>query len=123
LEEQSDWASCRISEYDYFHILDLNYYEVANALKHKTSDKFTPRDAAEAFSKAFQLMNLYAIHNFSEIINDALVLAFELNITVYDAAFMSLAQKLETQCLTLDVKLARKLEGTKLHDLLKYPKT
>jgi predicted nucleic acid-binding protein len=68
-------------------------------------------------------MNLYAIHGFSETVNDALSLALELNVTVYDAAFMSLACKLDMRFLTLDVKLAKKLDGTKLHGILEYPKT
>jgi predicted nucleic acid-binding protein len=123
LEEQSDWASKKMSEYDYFHILDLNYYEVANALKHKASGRFNAKDALEAFSKAIELMNLYAVHSFSETINDALSLALELNITVYDAAFVSLAHKLDTRLVTLDAKLAKKLEGTKHYGLLEYPKT
>jgi predicted nucleic acid-binding protein len=123
LEECSDWALKKMSEYDYFHILDLNYYEVANALKHKVFGKFTVKDSAEAFSKAFELMNLFDIHGFSETVNDALSLALELNVTVYDAAFMSLACKLDMRFLTLDVKLAKNLEGTKLHDILEYPKS
>ncbi len=94
-EEYSDWASKRLLEYDDFHALDLNYYEVANALKYKESDRFDAKDAVEAFTQAAEMMDLYTIHNFSEVINDAIVLAMELNITVYDAAFLSLTQKLD----------------------------
>jgi len=121
LEEHSDWASKSISEHDYFHILDLNYYEVANAIKHKVSDRFSAKDVAEAFAEAGKLMDLYAVHSFSEIITDAMAVALKLNITVYDAAFLSLADKLDTRLLTLDVKLAKKLAGTKYCGLMDFP--
>jgi predicted nucleic acid-binding protein len=120
-EEHSDWASKQLLKYDYFHILDLNYYEVANAIRHKKTDKFDAKDAINAFTKAVELMNLYAVHNFSEVINNAIAQALDLNITVYDAAFVSLAEKLDMQLLTLDGKLANKLEGTKYYALLENP--
>ena len=120
-EEHSDWASRRISEYDDFHALDLNYYEVANAIKYKKSDVFDANDAIKAFIQAAEIMDLYAVHNFSEVINDAMVLAIELNITVYDAAFLSLAEKLDAQLLTLDQKLVKKLEGTKYYNFMESP--
>jgi predicted nucleic acid-binding protein len=120
-EEYSDWASKRLLEYDDFHVLDLNYYEVANALKYKESVRFDAKDAVEAFTQAAEMMDLYAVHNFSEVINDAIVLAIELNITVYDAAFLSLAQKIGARLLTLDQKLVKKLEGTKYYSFMEYP--
>ena len=120
-EEYSDWASKRLSEYNDFHALDLNYYEVGNAIKHKKSDRFGAKDAVKAFTQAVEMLDLYAVHNFSEVINDAMALALELNITVYDAAFLSLAKKLDTQLLTLDQKLVKKLEGTKYYRFTEYP--
>ena len=120
-EEHSDWASANAEEHDYLHILDLNYYEVANALRYKISEKFSPNDASQAFAKAQELLNQCAIHGFSEVATNALRLALELNITVYDAAFLSLAGKLDLQFLTLDERLAKKLEGTKYYTLLDFP--
>lgn len=121
LEEYSDWASSRLLESDDFHALDLNYYEVANAIKHKESDTFSSKDAVEAFIKAEQLMNLYVVHSFSEVISDAIALSLELKITVYDAAFLSLAEKLDTKFLTLDPKIAKKIEVTKYYARVEYP--
>src|SRR5674476_1183 len=121
-EQYSDWASKKRSEYDDFHALDLNYYEVANAIKYKTSDRFDAKDAAKAFMQARQMLDLYAVHNFSEVINNAVAIAIELNITVYDAAFLSLAEKLDAKLLTLDLKLVKKLEGTKYFSLMESPK-
>ena len=120
-EQYSDWASKKLSEYDYFHALDLNYYEVANAIKYKKSDRFDAKDATKAFIQATQILDLYTIHNFSEVTNNAVAIAIELNITVYDAAFLSLAQKLDAKLLTLDQKLVKKLEDTKYLSLTEYP--
>jgi len=120
-EQYSNWASKKLSEYDDFHALDLNYYEVANAIKYKTSDRFDVKDAAKAFMQASQMLDLYEVHNFSEVINNAVAIAIELNITVYDAAFLSLAEKLDAKLLTLDLKLVKKLEGTKYFSLMEYP--
>ncbi len=121
LEEQSNWAQQKMTEHTYFHALDLNYYEIANAIKHKISNRFTPKDAQAAFSKATELMNLFALHKFSDIINDAFTTALNLNVTIYDAAFLSLADKLNIPLLTLDEKLAKKLENTKYYRLLEWP--
>jgi predicted nucleic acid-binding protein len=67
------------------------------------------------------MMNLYAVHNFSEVIVDALSKALELDIAVYDAAFLSLAEKLDAPLLTLDMRLAQKLESTKFYGLIECP--
>jgi predicted nucleic acid-binding protein len=120
-EQYSDWASKKLSEYNDFHALDLNYYEVANAIKYKKSDRFEAKDTLKAFNQATEILDLYAVHNFSEVINNAVVIAIELNITVYDAAFVALAQKLNAKLLTLDQKLVKKLEGTKYFSLMEYP--
>ena len=120
-EEYSDWASKRTSEHDDVHILDLNYYEVANAIKYKVSGRFSAEDGVKAFAEAVELMNLNTVHSFSEVVTEALSLSLELNITVYDAAFLSLADKLEARFLTLDLKLVKKLEGTKYFGIIECP--
>ena len=64
-------------------------------------------------------MNLSSVNNFSEVIVDALNKALELEIAVYDAAFLALADKLDARLLTLDMKLVKKLECTKYNGLVK----
>jgi predicted nucleic acid-binding protein len=120
-EEQTRWTLQKMSEHSYFHVLDLNYYEVANALRYKTSDKFTIKDARIAWSRATNLMSLFALHSFSEVIDDALTVASKFNISVYDAAFVCLADRLGVRFLTLDGKLLKKLEDTKYYRLLECP--
>ena len=106
-EQYSELASKSIQEHEYFHVLDLSFYEVANAIEHKISDALSAKDAAAAFEQAEKMMKLYEVHNFSEVIVDALNNALDLKITVYDAAFLSLANKLDLRFLTLDTKLAK----------------
>ncbi len=120
-EKYSEWASKKTANYDYFHVIDLSFYEVANALEYKISARFDSKDAVSAFKQAERIMQLSAIHSFQEIITDALKIALELKITVYDAAFLALAVKLNLKLLTLDTKLARSLEQTKYADLVEYP--
>jgi len=121
IEEYSIWARQKISEHGYFHILDLSYYEVANALKYKQSQKLSSKETEEAFTQAIELMNLFGVHSFGEVVVDALSLALELNIAVYDAAFLCLADKLDIRLLTLDLKLAKRLENSKYRGLIEYP--
>jgi len=113
LEVHSAWARHKISEYRYFHILDLSYYEVANALRYKQSDTVTLRDIEKAFKEASDMMDLFAVHSYAEVSFDALKLALEYNIALYDAAFIVLAEKTKLPLLTLDLKLVKKLEQTK----------
>ncbi len=120
-EKYSNWASKNTLNYEYFHVLDLSFYEVANAIEHKVSAGFDAKDSIAAFKQAEKMMKLYAVHSFSEVITDALNKALELKITVYDAAFLSLADKLNMRFLTLDMKLARSLEHTKYDELIERP--
>jgi predicted nucleic acid-binding protein len=64
---------------------------------------------------------LFALHNFSEVIDDAFKLATDFDITVYDAAFVALAYRLNIRFLTLDQKLAKKIKDTKYFKLAECP--
>jgi predicted nucleic acid-binding protein len=121
LEEQSDWAEKAVQNYEYFHILDLSFYEVANALEHKRSSCFDAEDARTAFKQAQNMMNLYAVHSFSEVITESLNKALEFKIAVYDSAFLSLADKLQMPFLTLDTKLTKKLAHTRYAEVIRCP--
>jgi len=120
-EKNSDWSNSALLNHQYLHELDLSFYEVANSIRYKVSEKFDSRDAAVALRRAEEIMNLTTIHCFSEVLAEAFTKAFELKIAVYDAAFLSLAVKLDAKLLTLDQKFAKKLEGTKYFSLIEYP--
>jgi len=61
------------------------------------------------------------LHSFSEVIDNALALASNISIAVYDAAFLSLAEKLNLKLLTLDEKLSKKVHNTKYYQRLVRP--
>ena len=120
-EDNSNWALEKVSEHEYCHILDFSYYEVANAIKCKAPYKLSKKEAEKVFTQTVDIMNLFGVHSFGEVIFDAMSLALELNIAVYDAAFLCLADKLDMRLLTLDFKLTKKLENTKYFGLIEYP--
>jgi predicted nucleic acid-binding protein len=120
-EEYSEWASEITQNFEYFHILDLSFYEVANAIERKVSNRFDAKDVTAAFKRAEKMMNLFTVHKFSEVITDSLNKALEQKITVYDAAFLSLSEKLKIPFLTLDFKLTKILEDTKYDELIEFP--
>jgi predicted nucleic acid-binding protein len=120
-EKYSEWAAKKTANYEYFHVIDLSFYEVTNALRFKVSARFDQEDALSAQAQAEKIMKLSQIHSFEETITDALKIALELKITVYDAAFLALAAKLNMKLLTLDTKLAKGLEETKYAELIEYP--
>ena len=120
-ERYSEWARRKIRNYEYFHALDLSFYEVANAIEYKVPKELDTKDAIEIFRKAEKMMNLYTVHSFSEATTDLTKKALDLKITAYDAAFLSLSDKLKMPFLTLDIKLAKKLEHTKYYELIECP--
>ncbi len=119
-EEQTNWAHQKMAEPRYFHVLDLSYYEVANALRYKTTDNLT-EDIQVAWSDAKKLLSLFSRHSFSEVIDESLLLAERHKITVNDAAYVVLAKELHSRLLTLDLRLARKLQGTEYYDVVECP--
>jgi len=120
-EKHLEWASNKMRKYASFHALDLSFYGVANAIQHKVSDGFDSNDATASFKRAEEMMNLFTVHNFSEVIIDSLTKALEQKIAVYNAAFLSLADKPKIPLLTLDMKLAKNLEHTKYDEFVEYP--
>jgi predicted nucleic acid-binding protein len=120
-EKYSEWVTKKALNYDNFHVIDLSFYEVANALESKVSARFDTKDALSASEQAEKVMQLSIVHSFQEIMTDALNIALEQKISVYDAAFLALAVKLNLKLLTLDTKLAKKLEQTKYSELVEYP--
>jgi predicted nucleic acid-binding protein len=120
-EECSDWALEKTSTYNYHHIPEFAYYEVANVIKCKTPSKFTVSEAEKLFNMAFQIMDQFGVHSFGDVVIDALSVALKHNVAVYDAAFLCLADKLNLSLLTLDLKLAKKLENTKYHKYIVIP--
>lgn len=122
-EKQSDWVEKQIQSYRYFHILDLTYYEVSNALKNKVREKkITNFQALECFNEAKKFMDLCKLHYYNEVIDDVMINVVNINATSYDLAYICLSRSLETKFITTDVKFAERLKGTDFYALIDFPK-
>lgn len=79
-------------------------FEIGNALKSATlSKRLTPKQASALYKDFFYLeINLKPI-NFQA----TLALSASLNLSFYDAAYLSLSTKLKSPLITLDKKLAK----------------
>ncbi|AEA12195.1 hypothetical protein TUZN_0705 [Thermoproteus uzoniensis 768-20] len=89
------------------HTLDLAAYEVLNAVwKYARRGVIGRRLAEEIETELLDLLRTLYIHRYEEVLPDALKLALEKDVTVYDAAYVALAQKLGAPLLTLDRRLA-----------------
>ena len=119
-EVQSKWSLQKITEYQPLHTLDLCHYEVANALRYKTTDSLT-KSIQAAWLTAKDLMSLFIHHTYCDTVDEAISEAKNLNIAIYDASYVMLADKLRLPLLTVDMKLVKRLEGTKYYELLEFP--
>ena len=91
------------------HVPDLFYIECANILLKYTKRYKRPLEDSLADLKD---LNALALHSTStaELIEDALKLAQQKNITAYDACYAVLAQKLELPLITADMPLASAID-------------
>jgi predicted nucleic acid-binding protein len=87
---------------------DLLLYELANALKYNPT--FDTKDIHDALTSIFD-MEMDIVTPLPEIINSAVTLAFEHNITVYDAFYVALAKDLELTFITADGRLCERVRG------------
>jgi len=92
------------------HAPELIHAEVANVLWKIVRFRQWPAVAArDAVSHLLEL-NL-SIHSMSGVLENALDLSLDYDITVYDAAYVSLARKLGVPVYTADKKLVKKLSA------------
>jgi len=87
---------------------DLLLYELANALKYNPS--FDANDVSDALTSIFD-MDVNIVTPIRGIINVAVTLAFEYDITVYDAFYVALAKDLELAFITADKRLCERVRG------------
>lgn len=98
---------------------DLLIYEVANALKFRPD--LTTEDLEKDIGALFAL-DIELIVPSSETIIKSTTTARKLDITVYDAAYITLAETIGSCVITADEKLYEKTKQTKLIQLLRdYP--
>ena len=108
----------RISKFDYFHIIDLTYYESFNIIwKRIQRNDISVDDGEIIMDKAYSFLNLMKVHNFNEIVKGAFSISKKMGITVYDASYVFLAVTLSMPLITPDKKLINKIKEHKLNIL------
>ena len=88
------------------YVPDLLIYEIANVLRYKPD--LTDQQVQEALDSLYDL-HIKIVEISQEMIKGAIRLAYSYGITVYDAAFMALAESLKAPFVTADEKLSEKL--------------
>ena len=123
-EKYSKWSEKIFEEVDDPISLDLVYYEIANAIwkKYAKLKCLKEQDAHEALNKAIEILDkIFKIYSYNVLIKDAYITAEKLGITVYDASYITLAEKLGTKLITLDEKLYNKLRNTDYEKIIITP--
>ena len=92
----------------FIHVPDLLIYEIANVLRHKPDIDETR--VQHAIQSLFD-MGIGIEHIGLGVIGRAIEIAYSCDVTVYDAAFVALAEQLETDLITADEKMARQLRA------------
>ena len=88
------------------YVPDLLIYEIANVLRYKPD--MIPAQIKELVGSLFG-MQIKIVQISSEVIGRAVDLACAYEITVYDAAFLAMAEQLRTDFISSDEKLTQKL--------------
>ena len=93
---------------------DLIYYEVANALRYSSKMNL------QQLSEATKSLGLYGLDTqpYSLLIEEAVRLALEHNITIYDATYVALANKENAELYTCDKELIRKKLAKNISDFI-----
>ena len=123
-ERYSSWVDQMIVGSKTLVSLDLAVYEVSNALWKKYSKLGVLRegDVYMALEKFFEFIKtIFEIYRYSDVIEDAVRISLEHDITVYDAAYVALADRLGGTYITLDIRLKEKLDGTRYYDIILTP--
>ncbi len=94
---------------------DLQLYEIANALRYNKNLKLPEVDDAV---KSLIDVGIKIVVPTKEVMETALSIAYEFDLTVYDAYFIALAKELDFVCVTADKKLYDKIKKMKFVQFL-----
>jgi len=84
---------------------DLLIYEIANSLRY--NKKLSEKDVKDSIN-SIMAMNLDILVPTKNVVESAISIAFEYDITIYDAYFIALAKELKYTFVTADEKLYEK---------------
>ena len=89
---------------------DIILYEISNALRFNPN--FQEKDIKEAIQSLFDI-EIEIIVPIPEILQKSADVAYSKNITIYDAAYIALAQLIDFDFVTADEKLYEKIKDIK----------
>ncbi len=95
---------------------DLQLYEIANALRY--NKRLNSADVSNSVNSLIDI-GLNIVVPTKDVISSAVNLAFQFDITFYDAYFIALAKELNYSFVTADEKLFNKIKSLKFTILLK----
>jgi predicted nucleic acid-binding protein len=96
--------------------LDLAAYEVENAVWRRVRrGELSMEEGNVVVSTLLSLLETFEVFSYREVAADAFKLAVDTGITVYDAAYVVLAKRLNARLLTLDGELLRKFPDVTFH--------
>ena len=113
LEEEGSPAALRLLDRDVLHAPDFVLLEAANVLWTKVRRGALSRPDADVAFRTLAAVPM-VLTPLAELIPPARSLAFALDLTVYDAVYAALAQKLDCPLATADEKLAQAMTDTGL---------
>jgi len=105
--------------------LDLAFAEAGNVIwKHVKMGRIKAEDAVKRAEVLKRLINTSKVYESKDFLVDAVKLAVKYDVTVYDALFVALAQRLNDKLVTTDRKLWEKLKDSDISHLVEclYPK-
>lgn len=97
-------------------IPDLQLYEIANALRF--NKKLNSKDVVNAVDSLIDI-GINIVVPTKDVISSAIDIAFQIDITFYDAYFIALAKELDYNFVTADESLFKKIKELKFTKLLK----
>jgi predicted nucleic acid-binding protein len=88
------------------YVPDLLTYEIANVLRFKPD---LSQEQVQAALNSLYDMQIRIVKGSREVVKEAIHLAYLYDVTVYDAAFVAIAENLSVPFITADDKLSQKL--------------
>jgi predicted nucleic acid-binding protein len=108
-EDGGEEVEKAVKEAERVSTLDLAVYEVGNAVWRRVRrGELSMEEGNVVVSTLLSLLETFEVFSYREVAADAFRLAVDAGITVYDAAYVVLAKRLDARLLTLDGELLRK---------------
>jgi predicted nucleic acid-binding protein len=108
-EDGGEEVEKAVKEAERVSTLDLAAYEVSNAVWRRVRrGELSMEEGNVVVTTLLSLLETFEVFSYRKVAADAFRLAVDAGVTVYDAAYVVLAKRLDARLLTLDGELLRK---------------